>query len=325
MSAAHTRAYRKGVLEAEGFPVSEVSDRLDDPDAVVWIDYCRPTADDLEAVAAQLGLHELAIEDALEPHQRPKVDRYPTHLFVTAQSVALDAARRRLDSTEVDAFVGPRWLVTVRSSDGFATGPLTRRWDAAPELVALGPGYLLHTLLDRIVDDYLATVDSFGDYYDDVSDGIFADTPLGPEHQRQWFEMRRVLVRFTRVVAPLREAASTLAHTPHEAIAPEVVPYFQDLYDHVIVVHEATESLRDLVTSLVEANLSLRDFRQNQVMKKVSSWAAIIAVPTLITGYYGMNVPYPTSGRASGVVVSVLVMVAASTGLYVLFRRRGWL
>jgi magnesium transporter len=325
MVAARTRCYRKGVLDAEGFPVAEVSEHLDDPDTVVWVDFCRPGADELAQVADELGLHALAVEDALEPHQRPKLDRYPTHRFLTAQAVRLDVARQRLDKTEIDAFIGGRWLVTVRSDDGFDMSQVVARWDAAPDLVSLGSGYLVHALLDQIVDGYFTAVDEFDEYYDGVSDGVFSDTPLGPDQQREWFEMRRMLVRFYRVVSPLREALSTLIHHHDDGGGSELAPYFQDLYDHVIVVSEAADSLRDLVTSLVEANLSLRDFRQNQVMKKVSSWAAVIAVPTLITGYYGMNVPYPTSGHWSGVVVSTALMVGVSLGLYVLFKRRDWL
>jgi magnesium transporter len=325
MVAARTRCYRKGLLDAEGFPVAEVSEHLDDPDTVVWVDFCRPGADELAQVADELGLHALAVEDALEPHQRPKLDRYPTHRFLTAQAVRLDIDHQRLDKTEIDAFIGGRWLITVRSDDGFDMAPVVARWDATPDLVRLGSGYLVHALLDEIVDGYFSTVDGFDVYYDAVSDRVFGDTPLDPDEQREWFEMRRLLIRFYRVVSPLREALSTLVHHHDAGGATELAPYFQDLYDHVIVVSEGADSLRDLVTSLVEANLSLRDFRQNQVMKKVSSWAAVIAVPTLITGYYGMNVPYPTSGLWSGVVVSAVLIVVVSLGLYVLFKRRDWL
>src|SRR5690606_40401648 len=121
------------------------------------------------------------------------------------------------------------------------------------------------------------------------------------------------------------EALNGLVRRQHEIVQPEVLPYWQDLYDHVLVVSETTESLRDMASSLVDANLSLRDYRQNQVMKKVSSWAAIVAAPTLVTGYYGMNVPFPGSGETMGVVTATLVLVAVSAFLYVLFRARNWL
>ena len=137
--------------------------------------------------------------------------------------------------------------------------------------------------------------------------------------------MRQALVRFHRLVVPMREAVSGLMRREHAAVAEDLYPYYQDVYDHILRVSESTDALRDLVSTIVETNLSLRDYRQNQVMKKVTSWAAIIAVPTLITGYYGMNVPYPGSGETSGVIASILLMVGMSGGLYVVFKRKEWL
>jgi magnesium transporter len=231
----------------------------------------------------------------------------------------------RLDTSEVDAFVGGRWVVTVRASEGYDIDPVLRRWDDTPDLVATGPGALVHGVLDDIVDRYFDALGQFDAYYDEVSEEVFSERPLRLDQQREWFEMRRALAKFHRLVLPLREALSGLVRRQHDIVDPLMLPYWQDLYDHVIVVNETTDSLRDLVSSLVDANLSLRDYRQNQVMKKVSSWAAIVAAPTLVTGYYGMNVPFPGSGETLGVVVSSLVIVAVSLALYVLFRRRDWL
>ena len=163
--------------------------------------------------------------------------------------------------------------------------------------------FLLYGLLDVVIDGYFDTVQAFDDYYDEVSEGLFADKPLSPEEQRNWFEMRRALVRFHRLVVPMREAVSGLMRREHGTLPEILYPYYQDVYDHVLRVNESTDSLRDLVSTIVETNISLRDDRQNQVMKKVTSWAAIIAVPTLITGWYGQNVPYPGSGEVGGVWV----------------------
>jgi magnesium transporter len=325
MGNVRTRLYRDGKLAKEDFPLDEVSDCVCEANTLVWIDFLQPDESDLAALGEELGLHRLAVEDAVSPHQRAKVDRYATHLFVTAYAARLDHSDYRLVKTEIDAFVGSQWLVTVRSSDDFSMTPVLERWDRSPDMVELGVGFLVHGLLDEIVDGYFETVTQFDEYYDDISDGIFSDTPLGPGQQREWFEMRRTLARFYRLVAPLREALSALMHREQQFTKPELLPYYQDLYDHVVVVSESTDSVRDLASSLVEANLSLRDYRQNQVMKKVSSWAAIIAVPTLITGYYGMNVPYPTEGQRIGVVVSSVLMAMCSYGLYRLFKRRDWL
>jgi magnesium transporter len=279
MGDALTRVYRAGVLEAEGFAIADVSEHLADPETTVWADLSAPSKEQLHELAAELGLHELAVEDALGRHQRPKLDRYASHLFLACQAVRLQPETATLEETEIDV----------------------------------------------VVDEYFDAVEAFDDYYDEVSDGIFSEHPLDPAQQRQWFEMRQALVRFHRLVVPTREAVSSLMRREHAVVPEELYPYYQDVYDHVLRVSEASDSLRDLVGTIVETNLSLRDYRQNLIVKKVSSWAAIIAVPALITGYYGMNLPYPGSGETWGVVAATVLMVAVSGGLYFLFKRRDWL
>jgi magnesium transporter len=325
MGEPKTRVYRKGVLEAEGFPVADVSEHLLEDDTVVWVDFSAPTEEQLNELADELGWHELAVEDALGPHQRPKLDRYETHLFLSCHAVRVDVDGGALDTTEIDAFINERWLVTVRKDEGFAIEPVLERWDRSPDLARYGVSFFLYGLLDVIVDSYFDAVQCFDDYYDDVSEAIFSETPLQPTQQRHWFQMRQALVRFHRLVVPMREAISALMRRERHAVAEELYPYYQDVYDHVLRVSESTDALRDLVSTIVETNLSVRDYRQNQIMKKVTSWAAIIAVPTLITGYYGMNVPYPSSGHTSGVVISLALMIGVAGLLYVVFKRKEWL
>jgi magnesium transporter len=325
MGDARTRVYRKGTLEAEDFAVADVSEYLDQPDTVVWVDLCTPSKQQLHTLAGELGLHELAVEDALGPHQRPKLDRYATHLFLSCHAVRVDVDNGRLEETEVDAFVSKRWFITVRESDRFPIAPVLERWDRSPDLAAHGVPFLLYGLLDVVVDGYFDAVQAFDDYYEEVSEGIFAEHPLAPTQQRHWFDMRRAMVRFHRLAVPMREAVNSLLRRENAAVSEELYPYFQDVYDHILRVSESSDSLRDLVATIVETNLSLRDYRQNQIVKKVSSWAAIIAVPALVTGYYGMNVPYPGSGHTWGVVASTALMVAACAGLFLLFRRNDWL
>ena len=320
-----TRTYRKGILEAEGFPIAEVSDYLKQPDTVVWVDVCTPNKEELHDLAGELGLHELAVEDALAPHQRPKLDHYATHLFLSCRAVKVDTAAGHLDETEVDAFVNERWLITVRENDRFPIDPVVSRWDRSPEMAIHGVTFLLYGLLDVVVDGYFDAIGAFDEYYDVVSEGIFADQPLDPSKQRHWFEMRRAMVRFHRLAVPMREAVSSLMRREQSAVSEALYPYYQDVYDHILRVADSTDSLRELVSTIVETNLSLRDFHQNEIVKKVSSWAAIIAVPALVTGYYGMNVPYPGSGLPSGVITSTAFILVLSSGLYILFRKRDWL
>ena len=325
MGQCHTRVYRKGVLDAEDFELALVSDYLAEPDTVVWVDFCAPTKEQLYELAVELGLHELAVEDALSEHQRPKLDHYETHLFLSCHAVRVNNEEGGLDVTEIDSFINERWLITVRKDQGFSMAPVLYRWGRSSDLLRNGVSFLLYGLLDVVVDSYFDTVQEFDDFYDAISEGIFSDKPLDPAQQRLWFEMRRALVKFHRLVVPMREAVSGLMRREHSAVSADLYPYYQDVYDHILRVTESTDALRELVATIVETNLSLRDYRQNQVMKKVTSWAAIIAVPTLITGYYGMNVPYPGAGKDWGVALSAALMLALSGTLYALFRRREWL
>jgi magnesium transporter len=321
----HTRAWRGSEVVASDFPLAEVSEHLEHDDEVVWVDLCAPDADTLHELARELDLHELAVEDALSEHQRPKVDRYPTHAFVTCHAISWDNATRAISETEIDCFVGGQWLITVRKDEGFPIDRVVDRWDQSSNLIQYGVSYLLYAVLDLVVDGYFEAVNGFDDYYDEVSEGLFADTPLDPRQQRDWFEARRSLVHFHKLVAPMREVVSGIMRREHGAVAEPLYPYYQDVYDHVLRVVESTDALRDLVATIVETNLSLRDYRQNQIMKKVTSWAAIIAVPTLVTGYYGMNVPYPGFARHWGVWASTGFMLVVVVAMYLSFRRRDWL
>ena len=325
MAMARTRVYRKGNLEAEDFPVSGVSEYLDEEDTLIWVDFCEPSKEQLDELAVELGLHELAVEDALGPHQRPKLDRYDTHLFLSCHAVFVNVDQQELGDIEVDAFVNERWLVTVRKDPGFAIEPVLSRWDRSSHLAEQGVSFLLYGLLDVVVDGYFEAVEGFDEFFDRISEGIFSEQPRDLIHQRDWFDMRRALVRFHRLVVPMREAVSSLMRREQSAVSEAMYPYYQDVYDHILRASEATEALRDFVGTIVETNLSQRDYRQNLIVKKVTSWAAIIAVPTLITGYYGMNVPYPGSGETWGVVFSTALVISLSGALYLLFRRRDWL
>lgn len=227
--------------------------------------------------------------------------------------------------TEINAFIGKEWLITVHEDHGFDLTAVESRWDRSPDLAVHGVSFLLYGLLDVVVDSYFDAVEDFDEYYDQISETIFSDTPIAPEQQLNWFQMRRALFQLHRLAVPLREAVSSLMRREHTAVSDDLYPYFQDVYDHILRVTESTDALRDLVSTIVETNLSLRDYRQNQVMKKVTSWAAIIAVPTLITGYYGMNVKYPGIASHWGWVFSTVLMVGLSLYLYTEFKKRDWL
>jgi magnesium transporter len=317
--------YCDGVLDAENFPLADVSEHLERENTIVWVDLHEPTEEQLDELASELGLHELAIEDALSEHQRPKVDRYSDHLFVSTHAVWLSSKTAELQSTEIDAFINPRWLITVRKRGDFPVARVVERWDRSPDLAKFGVSYLLYGLLDIVVDGYFGVVQQFDDYYDEVSETLFAERPLDPSQQRHWFEIRRAMVHFHRLVVPMREVVSSLMRRENSLLPEKLFPYYQDVYDHILRISESSDSLRDLVATIVETNLSLRDYRQNLIVKKVSSWAAIALLPTLITGYYGMNVPYPGFESHAGVLTSAVLMVTGCVALYAVFRKNDWL
>jgi magnesium transporter len=319
-----TRVYRNGLLEKENFPVDDVSDYLSDPDTFVWVDLCGAEVEDLNHVAEELGLHALAIEDALEARQRPKLDRYADHQFLSMYGVALDRATGQLQLHELAVFITAKALVTVRKDDVFDLDEVVVRWDESMDLARCGVGFLLYGLVDHVVDGHFDAVQALDDEIEELEDLLFA-SPQDTDVQRRSFALRKSLVTLRRVVLPMREVVNTLLRRDIGIVTEEMAPYFQDVYDHVLRATEWTESLRDLVTTILETNLTIQGNRLNVITKKVTSWAAIIAVPTAITGFYGQNLPYPGFARTSGFIWSSLLIILLSGGLYVVFKRRGWL
>jgi magnesium transporter len=322
---ARTRLYRRGKLELEGFPVDDISEYLKDDSAVIWLDLRDPDREDLAVLSAEFGLHPLAVEDAVQDHERPKLDRYRSHLFLAAYAVRLDTESGQLDTSELAAFITPRALITVRKDDGLDIGAVVAYWDASADLAGEGVGYLLHGLIDNIVDGHFACVQTLDDTIESLEDQLFDDRSVGTEVQRRSFQLRKSLVLLRRVVLPMREVVNGLMRRDLHIVDEQMMPYYQDVYDHVLRATEWTESLRDLVTTILETNLTIQSNRMNVITKKVTSWAAIIAVPTLVTGFYGMNVPYPGFGHESGVYVSVAIMIVAIVTLWLVFRKRDWL
>ena len=323
---ARTRVYQHGKLTAEGFPVADISDYLEDGSAVVWLDLLAPDRADLAVLSDEFGLHPLAIEDATHRHERTKIDRYQSHMFLAAYAVHLDASTAELATSEFGAFVTSRALITVRKDDGVDIDSVLAYWDGSPDLASEGVGYLLHGLLDNVVDGYFGAVQSLDEEIENLEDLLFADTSRDQGTvQRRSFELRKSLVLFRRVVLPMREVVNSVMRRDLHIVTERLQPYYQDVYDHVLRAAEWTDSLRDLVTTILETNLTVQSNRMNVITKKVTSWAAIVAVPTFITGFYGMNVPYPGFGHAIGLEVSFAIMIVSAVVLYIVFKRRDWL
>jgi len=321
----HNRLYRNGVLEQEDFECARISDHLEEPDTVVWLDLETPTKAELGILAEEFGLSPLAVEDAINEHQRPKVDRYDSHLFLSVYGVGLEDSSGELATMELAIFAAERWLITVRKTPGFDMAGVKEAWDANPELAKNGVSFLLHGLLDHVIDAHFQVVQDLDDCVEAIEDRLFDPKPQTTAVQRRSYEMRKSLVRLRRVALPMREVLNTLMRRDLHVVTSEMQPYYQDVYDHVLRVTEWTESLRDLVTTIQDSNLQIQSNRLNEVMKKLTAYAAIFAVPTAITGFYGQNVPYPGFGSHAGFVSMVVFLVAATLGLVAFFKVKHWL
>ena len=322
---ARTRLYRGGTLELEGFPVADISDYLADASVTIWLDLLAPDRDDLAVLSEEFGLHPLAVEAALHHSQRPKLDRYRGHLFLTAYGARLDADTGELATSEIAAFITSQALITVRQDHGLDIGAVIQRWDESPDLAQFGVGYLLYGLLDYVVDDQFEAVQSLDDCLEELEDRLFDDVPRSLQVQRQSFQLRKSLVMLRRIVIPMSEVVGELMRRDLHIVGDDLMPYYQKVYDQAERAADWTEGLRDLVTSILETNLIIQGNRLNVITKKVTGWAAIIAVPTLVTGFFGMNVPYPGFGDKAGLAVAVAIIALAGVVLYAVFKHKDWL
>ena len=332
-----TRVYRKGELFNENGDPALISDYLELDDHCVWLDLVHPTGDELGLFQEEFGLHPLAIEDAVHSHQRPKVDRYREHLFAAVYAAWLDETEERhapgteghrhveLVTTEVDVFVGCRYLITVRKDPRWDIEPVLRRWDKGENLLEQGVSFLLHGLLDQIVDEYGLVTESLEDRLDDVEEQLLADQSDG-DLQGDLLELRRAAVGLRKVVLPLREGFTTLMDNQILDISDEMKPYFGDVKDHVLRVGGDLETIQELLLNAIQLNMSIASNRLNVIMKQLTSWAAIIGSNTVVAGIYGMNYRlWPHNDNELGFWVAIGVMLAASVVLYLYFRRKDWL
>lgn len=311
-------------------PKADLATALDDPTTLVWVDLAGAAPDVLEGIARQLGLDPRTVEDALTPGARPRTTRRADRAFVTCHASELGPAdepaahQSRVVLRQVSAFVLPHGLLTIRPDGAFAMDEVIRQISERPGLVEAGPAGLLHALLDVVVDGHFSTIQALDDMAEEVEEQLFAArVPSGRAMQKALYRLHKELVQLRRAVLPMREVVATLMRLNGDR-GPLAGDY-ADLYDHVIRAAEWTESLRDMVNALFETNVSLLDARLNEVMKKLAGWAAVIAVPTAITGWFGQNVPFPGFADAVGLWLSVLLIVGVTAAVYAALRRHDWI
>ena len=316
--AAYADGRKLGPVE-----IDDISEVLKVPGQFVWIGLYEPDAPLLHKMQEEFGLHDLAVEDALRAHQRPKVEEYGESLFVVLRTALLEGAAIAFGETHV--FLGPRYIVTVRHGASLSYKDVRGRCEASPALLRKGPGFVLYALMDFVVDQYFPIVNALEEQLEALEEEIFGDRFSGETTQRV-YALKRDLVAFRRAVAPLIEVCNRLIRFDIGLIPEDVHVYFRDVYDHVIRIHETTDNLRELLTTALEANLSLIAVRHNEDMKQLAAWAAIFAVPTMIAGVYGMNFEFMHELHWHyGYADALILMLSVCSFLYWWFKRSKWL
>lgn len=319
------RLYVDGRLARE-FGLEDLDDIHLDRASFVWIGLHEPDGELLDLVKQRFHLHELAVEDALKAHQRPKVEEFGDSLLVVVKTVRWDEHGDDLLVGETHIFTGPSYIVTVRHGPSQSHAEVRRRCESTPHLMRKGPGYVLYAILDFVVDNYFPVADELEAEVEDIETALFAERPDSPNLTERIYGLRRELGEFKRATTPLLDLFHRLLRGDSPHVPEDVRLYFRDVYDHVVRLNESLDQLREIVHSALEANLALVSVRQNETMQMLAAWAAILAVPTLIAGIWGMNVKiFPGDGEAWGFPFVIALMVGLGGLLFRRFRRIGWL
>jgi magnesium transporter len=317
-------AYCSGARVAD-LGIDQIRPALSRDDQFVWLGLYEPEQDVLREVQQQFGLHDLAIEDAYNAHQRPKLELNEDSLFVVLRTAHMSTSSRHLEFGETHIFLGRNYLVTVRHGSLRSHIGVRQRCESTPHLLSKGPGYVLYALMDFVVDQYLPVVQQIEEEVEELEDLIFGMSDTGDATSRI-YQLKRELLSLRRAVAPLVEVCNRLMRFDLPHIPEDTRVYFRDVYDHIVRLNETIDAQRELLTTALEAHLSLMSHAQNEHMKRITAWAAMIAVPTMIAGIYGMNFKHmPELNWDYGYQVSIVVMAGACAALYVGFKRSGWL
>ncbi|WP_329555531.1 magnesium/cobalt transporter CorA [Streptomyces sp. NBC_00696] len=324
--------YQEGVrVPVAGDLVDTVERVRKKEDGFVWLGLHEPTNEEFAGIAELFDLHPLAVEDAVEAHQRPKVERYGETLFAVFKTVCyvehekLTATSEVVDTGEIMVFIGTDFVITVRHGRHGSLGPLREELESNPGQLAKGPAAVLHAIADHVVDDYLSVTDSVQADIDQVETDVFAENGARADPGRI-YQLKRELLELKRAVVPLGRPLEELATRPMRVIGPEIQAYFRDVSDHLLRAKEQIASFDELLNSILQAHLAQVTVAQNEDMRKITAWAAVIAVPTMVCGVYGMNFDHmPELHWRFGYPLVIGVITVACLALYRGFRRNGWL
>ena len=331
-SVVNCVTYRDGVRVPGGGDLVDTVERVrKSGDGFVWLGLHEPTDDEFAGIAELFDLHPLAVEDAVEAQQRPKMERYGDTLFAVFKTVCyveheqLTATSEVVNTGEIMVFVGEDFVITVRHGMHGSLGPLREGLEADPRQLAKGPAAVLHAIADHVVDDYLNVTDAVQADIDQVETDVFAENGARADPGRI-YQMKRELLELKRAVVPLGRPIEDLATRPIRVVDPEIQAYFRDVLDHLMRAKEQIAAFDELLNSILQAHLAQVTVAQNEDMRKITAWAAVIAVPTMVCGVYGMNFDnMPELHWRFGYPLVIVLISAACLALYRGFRRNGWL
>jgi magnesium transporter len=316
--------YDKGRRRPGTLNVEDAFDSLHDDDSFVWIGLHEPTPGEFDLVAGELDLHPLAIEDAIHAHQRPKLERYGDSLFLVIKSARYVDEREAIDFAEIQMFVGRRFLVTVRHGDTCDLAEVRRNLESDPEYLVRGPIAAVHGILDRVVDDYVPVLDGLDNDIAEIESEVFSDARSNPAGRI--YKLKRQVLNLYRAVEPLLEPMQQLHTDQHPLTQDGLSHYFRDVDDHLHRVEARIEIQRDLLSDVLQVNLSHISVQQNDDMRRIASWAAIAAVPTLLAGIWGMNFEHmPELDKVWGYPMALGFIGGLAYALYRYLRRQGWI
>jgi len=312
--------------KVEDIPLDQAGEWAARDGHFVWIGLLDPSEEEMRLVQAELGLHDLAVEDAHRAHQRPKLEEYGDGFFVVLRTARLDAEKKNVERGETHIFVGPRYVVSIRHGDTGSYADVRGRCEATPGHLAMGPGFVLYAIMDFIVDNYFPVIEYIEDRLGALEERIFGGSRPQRDVAQRIYQMKRQLISSKRAVSPLVDVCNRLTRWDgHGLIPDEVRPYFRDVYDHVVRINDTIDGLRELLSSALDANLALVSIRQNEIMKQLAGWAAIVAAPTLLAGIWGMNFEAMPELRVWWGYPLALALIFGIMGvLYWRFRRAGW-
>ena len=316
--------YDNGIRREGTLHLEEALEAARTPDAFVWIGLHEPSEDEFDAVIKEFDLHPLAVEDAVHAHQRPKLETYGQTLFIVLKPARYVDSEEIVTLTEIMLFLGEGFLVTVRHGESAILSEVREMMEADPSRMKCGPLGVLHAIVDRVVDDYALVVRSLNTDIDEIERQVFSDERKN--HAQRIYRLKVEAVEFRQAVVGLEDPLDGLATGKVAEAETVLLEYFRNVHDHLLRVAQRVEAIDNLLSSALTANLAQLGVRQNEDMRRISAWVAIVAVPTMIAGIYGMNFEHmPELGWMLGYPFALTLMVVMCVGLYVMFRKRGWL